>query len=63
MEVYHEVINDGVGLVHQWRVTQLKRLGIPGSLAEAEADHVDWHQIARLVQRGCSPTLALRIVR
>ena len=50
-------------LVREWRATQLKRLGDPGPLAEAEADHVDWHQIARLVQRGCSPRLALRIVR
>jgi len=24
-------------------VTQLKRLGIPGLLADAAADHVDWH--------------------
>ena len=50
-------------LVHEWRVAQLKRLGIPELLAEAEADKVDWHQIARLVQRGCSRQLALRIVR
>ena len=27
------------------------------------ADRIDWHQIARLVQRGCPPGLALRIVR
>ena len=50
-------------LVHEWPVTQLKRLGIPGPLAKAEASHVEWHQIARLVQRGCSPRLAVRIVR
>jgi hypothetical protein len=49
--------------VHQWRVTQLKRLGIPGPLAEADADNVDWHQIASLVQHGCPPRLALRIIR
>ena len=50
-------------LVHEWRVTQLKRLEIPGPLAEAEAGHACWHQIARLVRRGCSPRLAVRIVR
>jgi len=50
-------------LVHKWRVTQLKRLGIPGPLAEAEAGNVDWRHIARLVQRGWSPGLDLRIVR
>jgi hypothetical protein len=48
--------------VHNWRVSQLKRLGIPGSLAETYADRIDWHQVARLVQRGCPPQLALRIV-
>ena len=49
-------------LVHRWRVSQLARLGIPQPLAEAYAERVDWHQIARLVQRGCPPRLALRIV-
>ncbi len=58
----HEAIDDDE-LVHEWRVTQLTRLGIPGSLADAVADHVDWHQVAKLVRRGCPPRLALRIVR
>ena len=49
-------------LVHNWRVTRLTRLGVPGSLAEVYADRLDWHQVARLVQRGCPPRLALRIV-
>ena len=49
--------------VHNWRVSQLKRLGIPASLAEIYADRIDWHQIARLVKDGCPPQLALRIVR
>jgi hypothetical protein len=59
----HEAIDDDELLVHKWRVTQLKRLGIPGPLADAAADHVDWHQVAKLVHRGCPPQLALRIVR
>ncbi len=50
MQACHDAINDGQGLVHQWRVTQLTRLGIPGPLAQAEADRVGWHQIAGLVQ-------------
>jgi hypothetical protein len=33
------------------------------ALAEVDADSVDWHQVARLLQRGCSPQLAVRIVR
>ena len=48
-------------LVHNWRVDRLTRLGVPGSLAEVYADRLDWHQVARLVQRGCPPRLALRI--
>jgi hypothetical protein len=49
-------------LVHNWRVERLTGLGIPRTLAETCADHLDWHQVARLVQRGCPPQLALRIV-
>ena len=61
---HHEAIDRDELLVRDWRVTQLKRLGIPGPLAEgAAASHVDWHDIAKLVQRGCPPLLALSIVR
>jgi hypothetical protein len=59
----HEAVNHDEPLVHNWRVSQLTRLGIPRPLAEAYADHLDWHQIAELLQRGCPPRLALRIVR
>lgn len=49
-------------LVHDWRVARLAQFGVPESLAEVYADHIDWHQVARLVQRGCPSRLALRIV-
>jgi hypothetical protein len=49
--------------VHQWRVARLACLGVPWPVAEAAAGHVDWHQLAALVQRGCPPRLALRILR
>jgi hypothetical protein len=58
----HEAIHHDDLPVHTWRVARLTRLGFPALLAEIHADHLDWHQIARLVQRGCSPQLALRIV-
>jgi hypothetical protein len=58
-----DVIDHDESPVHSWRVWQLKRLGIPGPLAETYADRIDWHQVARLVQHGCPPRLALRIVR
>ena len=38
------------------------RLGIPAALAEAYADRLDWHQVAELMHRGCTPLLALRII-
>ena len=58
----HEAVDHDDLLVHTWRVAQLTRRGIPGLLAEIHADHLDWRQIARLVQRGRPPQLALRIV-
>ena len=48
--------------VHDWRVSQLMRLGLPGTLAEVHADRIDWHQVARLVRGGCPARLAPRIV-
>ena len=59
----HETIKDEKLLVHNWRAAQLKHLGIPEPLAETCADHLDWHEIAHLVHRGCPPLLALRIIR
>jgi hypothetical protein len=59
----HEAADDEKLLVHNWRVARLTGLGIAGPLAEVNADHLDWHQVARLVQLGCPPRLALRIAR
>lgn len=58
----HETIEEQ-DTVHKWRVARLARLGITRPVAEAAADHVDWHQMAALVQRGCPSRLALRILR
>ncbi len=57
----HEATADEKLLAHDWRVARLTGLGIPGALDEVNADHLDWHQVARLVQLGCPPRLALRI--
>jgi hypothetical protein len=46
----HEAIDHDDLVVHNWRAAQLKRLRIPGPLAEVYADHLDWHQMAWLVQ-------------
>lgn len=58
-----ETIEREMRALHEWRVSQLERFGIPRSLAEIYADDIDWHQVARLVTHGCPPLLALRIVR
>jgi hypothetical protein len=49
--------------VYAWRVERLSDLGLSNIVASAIAPLVDWHEIARLVERGCSPELALEIVR
>ena len=59
----HEAIDHDDRLVHKWRLALLTAPGIPSPLAPATAGHVDWHQAATLVRRGCPPRLALRIVR
>jgi hypothetical protein len=59
----HEAVHHDDLLVHNWRVSRLEHLGIPGPLAEVYADQLDWHQIAKLMQHGCPLRLALRIVR
>jgi hypothetical protein len=57
-----EIIGRDERRVHDWRAGQLIRLGIPGPVAEAVADRIDWHQVAALIRRGCPPRLALCIV-
>jgi hypothetical protein len=64
--MFAEELDDGKGeeyAVHIWRAEQLRLLGLSPTLAEVFAGLVDWHQIAKLVERGCSPQLALEIVR
>jgi hypothetical protein len=48
--------------VHAWRVSRLARLGLAWPVAEAVADRVDWHDVAKLVQRGCPAALAVAIL-
>jgi hypothetical protein len=50
-------------MIQAWRAEQLRRLGLSRSLAETFAGLVDWHEVAALVARGCSPELALEIAR
>ena len=47
-----------------WRSRQLVRAGFPGALAERLADDpaYDLHALIELVERGCPPALAVRIL-
>jgi hypothetical protein len=49
--------------INAWRVEQLAKLGLPRVIANAVATFVDWHDVARLVEKGCPPDLALEIAR
>jgi hypothetical protein len=51
-------------LVEQWRLTSLERAGYdPESAAVLAASHdVDLHRAVELLERGCPPDLALRIL-
>jgi hypothetical protein len=49
-------------VVHAWRVRQLVRLGLALLVADAVADHVDWHDVAKLVRLGCPASLAVAII-
>ena len=61
--VPHEQMNRESDAVHAWRVGRLTSLGVAWAAAEAAADRVDWHEVAKLVKRGCPATLALAIVQ
>jgi predicted component of type VI protein secretion system len=54
---------DEEGAVHDWRAERLVQLGISAIVAHAVASFVDWHELERLIDRGCAPELALEIVR
>jgi hypothetical protein len=59
----HEDIDPRGNAVHAWRVGRLTSLGVAWPTAEAVADRVDWHEVARLVKLGCPAALALAIIQ
>ncbi len=48
----------------QWRSLRLRRAGFPSGLAErvARDGQLDLHELLELVDRGCPPHLAVRIL-
>jgi hypothetical protein len=59
-----EVVETETERVERWRTRELMRVGFPGDDAVALAARfdVDLHQAIELVQRGCPPDLAIRIL-
>jgi len=50
--------------LQDWRRQQLRRAGFSDALAQAGAaeQRMDLHELMELVDRGCPPELALRIL-
>jgi hypothetical protein len=48
----------------RWRAQRLQSAGFPDELARrlASADRIDLHELLELVDRGCPPDLAARIL-
>lgn len=49
--------------VHLFLLNQFLRMGFSGLDSEVMADNdVDWHQVERLLSRGCTHDLVVRIL-
>ncbi|HJU36707.1 MAG TPA: hypothetical protein VJ716_04735 [Gaiellaceae bacterium] len=64
MAAAHDIIETELDRVERWRTAELMRVGFPGDDAVALAGRfdVDLHEAIALVQRGCPPELAIRIL-
>jgi hypothetical protein len=64
MPVVEEIVETELERVERWRADELMRAGFdPSSAGELAARlDVDLHAATELVDRGCSPELALQIL-
>ena len=64
MPATHDTIETETERVERWRTAELMRVGFAGDDAVALAARfdVDLHDAIALVQRGCPPELAIRIL-
>jgi hypothetical protein len=64
MAATHEIIETELDRVERWRTAELMRVGFAGDDAVALAARldIDLHEAIELVQRGCPPELAVRIL-
>ena len=64
MPAAHDIVETELERVERWRAAELLRVGFAGDDAVALAARfdVDLHEAIELVQRGCPPQLAIRIL-
>jgi hypothetical protein len=64
MPAAYDIVETELERVERWRTSELMRVGFAGDDAVALASRldVDLHKAIELVQRGCPPDLALRIL-
>jgi hypothetical protein len=64
MAAANDIIETELDRVERWRTAELMRVGFPGddAVALAAKFDVDLHDAIELVQRGCPPELAVRIL-
>ena len=64
MPATHDIIETELDRVERWRTSELMRVGFPGddAVALAVRTDVDLHDAIELVQHGCPPELAIRIL-
>jgi hypothetical protein len=64
MAAAHEIVETELERVERWRTAELMRVGFAGDDAVALAARldVDLHQAIELIERGCPPELAVRIL-
>jgi hypothetical protein len=60
----YDIVETESERVERWRNAELMRVGFAGddAVALAARTHVDLHEAIELVQRGCPPELAVRIL-
>jgi hypothetical protein len=64
MPAAHDIVETELERVERWRTAELMRVGFPGDDAVRLAARldIDLHEAIELIQRGCSPELAVRIL-
>jgi hypothetical protein len=64
MPAVHDIVETEVERVERWRAEELMRAGFdPAAAVELAASfEVDLHAAIALLEQGCSPELALRIL-